>query len=278
MFDYQGRNMSKEGEFESKKESLLRVTKPKNKSMLNCSSFLTGMSREMRTQMNAIVSFSFLLNRKEYNNEEREEFCNQIFNCCEQIIGMVDNFLDTEIIDTGNSTTESGFYKPNKVLNELFSEFRETIKKNQFKDLIFVSENQSFNSDGYLINSNMVTRVIRNLFQNALSNTRTGYIKAGYYFRNNNLTFYILDSGQGYFKCKEFIQTEDMALSLAKFNDPYTAANLFLAQKLIQMMDGFLWIECNGLTGSGIYFSIPVHESSTPEKNTSKKSDTMITI
>ncbi len=38
----------------------------------------------------------------------------------------------------------------------------------------------------YLVDTNRVTRVIRNLFQNALSNTKSGYIKVGYYVRNGD--------------------------------------------------------------------------------------------
>ena len=63
-----------------------------NQSLINCTPILTGMSREMRTQMNAIVAFTFLLNNKEYCDEDREEFSNEIYNSCEQIISMFVNF------------------------------------------------------------------------------------------------------------------------------------------------------------------------------------------
>ena len=104
------------------------------------------------------------------------------------------------------------------------------------------------------------SRVIRSLFQNALLNTATGYIKIGYYFRDSNLIFYILDSGQGYLKCKEFLQTENLNESLSKHNDTCSAINLTLARKLVVLMGGTVWIENNGLLGTGLYFSIPVKE------------------
>ncbi len=49
-----------------------------------------------------------------------------------------------------------------------------------YRDVILVSENQLFSNAEYVIDMNRVTRVIRNLFQNALSNTKSGYIKVGY--------------------------------------------------------------------------------------------------
>jgi signal transduction histidine kinase len=228
--------------------------------------------------MHAIVAFSFLLNKKEYSEEEREEFSNQIYISCEQIISLFDNFLDSAIIDTGNSRTESGICNPDELFNNLFSEFRETLKKERYKDVILVSDNQTFQNSEFLIDTNRVTRVIRNLFQNALSNTKSGYIKVGYNIRNDKLTFFIQDSGQGYFKCREFLQSQDMIQSLSKFNDTFTAVSMALTRKLTQMMEGSIWIESNGLAGSAIYFSVPASSAVNAEDTMNKFSNTMSTI
>ena len=101
--------------------------------MINCPTILTGMSHEMRTHMNAIVAFSFLM--KEYcgNNSECEEYSNQILNSCEQLLGLFDSFLDSAIIDTGNSKADSRICKLDNLLDDLLSEFRETINKEGHK-------------------------------------------------------------------------------------------------------------------------------------------------
>ncbi|MBG0859030.1 MAG: HAMP domain-containing histidine kinase [Bacteroidales bacterium] len=250
-----------------------------NNSMINCLTILTGMSHEMRTHMNAIVAFSFLMNKDGYNNDEREEFSNQILSACEQLIGLFDNFLDSAIIDSGNSKADVKVRKLSNVLDDLLSEFRETMKKDGYKDLVLVAENSNSEAAEVFIDSNRVFRVLRNLFQNALKNTKSGYIKVGYYFRDNKLTFYVLDSGQGYFKCKEFLHTEDLNESLKKYNDTSSAVNLTLAKKLVQLLGGIIWIECNGMTGSGIYFSIPVKIAGSSEVSFDKYSNTtMIAI
>ena len=49
----------------------------------------------MRTHMNAIVAFSFLMKDNGCNDSEREEFSNQILSSCEQLIGLFDSFLDS---------------------------------------------------------------------------------------------------------------------------------------------------------------------------------------
>jgi K+-sensing histidine kinase KdpD len=246
--------------------------------MINCPTILTGMSHEMRTHMNAIVAFSFLMKENNCDNSEREEFSNQILNSCEQLIGLFDSFLDSAIIDAGNSKADLRICKLDNILDDLLSEFREEIRKEDSKDLELVTEIQFSNSTEVFIDKNRIFRVIRSLFQNSIKNTKSGYIKIGYFFRDDKLTFYVLDSGQGYFKCKEFLHTEDLNESLAQHNDTYTAINITLAKKLIQMLGGTIWIECNGLTGAGIYFSVPAKTIASSDININNYINTMIAI
>lgn len=247
-------------------------------SMINCETILTGISHEVRTHMNAIVAFSFLMGRDSCDNSEREEFSSQILLSCEQLIGLFDNFLDSAIIETGNSKADLKICKLNNMIDELLSEFREILKKEVQDDVMLVSETGITDDIEVIIDSNRVFKIIRSLFQNALKNTKSGYIKIGYYFREDKVTFYVLDSGQGYFKCKEFLHTEDLNESLSKYNDTVTAINLTLAKKIIHMLGGCLWIECNGITGTGIYFSIPVKVAESSDIKINKYISSMIAI
>lgn len=240
-----------------------------------CSTILTELSREMRTRMNAIVAFSYMMNKKEYCEHEREDFSNHIYTSCEQIISLFDNFLDSAIIDTGNSISEPGVVHTGKMFADLFTEFREILKRERTKDLLLVSDNFACQSPDCLFDANRVIRVIRNLFQIALRNTESGYIKVCYNIADGHLRFCITDSGQGYLKCREFIQSRDMSESLVKYNDIHLALSMALAGKLIRMMNGSLWIEHNGRTGSSIYFSIPVEAPSNHDNSINEFSSTM---
>ena len=247
--------------------------------MINSPTILQGLSHEVRTHMNAIVAFSYLMSRNGCNIEEREQFSDQILASCEQLIGLLDSFLDSAILDTGNSNSDYRICRFENIIDDLLSEFREIIKKDVYKDITLIAENGSSDeTKQVLIDTNRVFRVIRNLFQNALKNTRSGYIKIGYYLRDDKITFYVLDSGQGYFKCKEFLHTEDLNDSLTKYYDTSSAINLTLAKKLIQTLGGTTWIECNGLNGTGIYFSIPAKIVENPDIDINKYISTMIAI
>ena len=246
--------------------------------MTTCPTVLTGISHEMRTHMNAIVAFSFLMKDNACGDSEREEFSKQILNSCEQLIGLFDSFLDAAIIDTGNSKADSKIYKLDNLLDELLSDFREEMQKAGHENLELVTEIQFTNYLEVIIDKNKIYRIIRSLFQNSVKSTKSGYIKIGYFLRDDKVNFYVLDSGQGYFKCKEFLQTENLNESLQLHNDTYTAINITLAKKLIQMLGGTVSIECNGLTGTGIFFSIPVKQVVSSNLNLNKYVNTMIAI
>jgi len=246
--------------------------------MISCPTVLTGISHEMRTHMNAIVAFSFLMKDNCCNNSDRDEFSSQILTACEQLIGLFDSFLDSAIIDTGNSKADSKICRLDTFLDDLLSEFREELKKEGHKDIELVTEIQFSNSTEVNIDKNKIYRVIRSLFQNSIKNTKSGYIKIGYFLRDDKVNFYVLDSGQGYFKCKEFIQTEDLNESLILHNDTYTAINITLARKLVEMLGGTIFVECNGLTGTGVYFSVPAKLVVSSDININKYLNTMIAI
>jgi two-component system sensor histidine kinase/response regulator len=246
--------------------------------MINCPTILTGMSHEMRTHMNSIVAFSFLMNSGGCGDGERKEYSNQILKSCEQLMVLFDNFLDSAIIDTGNSSAEPRNCNIGIILDDLLSEFRVILKREDHRDLVLILENQANKQQEVLIDSNRISRVIRSLFQNALHNTKSGYIKIGYYFRDDNVTFYVLDSGSGYQKCLEFLNSNNLNESLRLHDDTSSAINLTLARKLITLMEGKVWVESNGPAGTGMYFSIPVREANAPKVSLNHYNNTRIAI
>ncbi len=255
-----------------------KVADPLKNIAINCPSIITGMSHEMRTYMNAIVAYSYLMKDNCCTNTDREEFSNQILSSCEQLISLFDSFLDSAIIDIGNTKADSKVCKLNNILDDLLSEFREILKREGHKEIDLLTENQIFDISEVILDKHRIFRVIRSLFQIALKNTKSGYIKIGCHFRDDIVTFYVLDSGQGYFKCKEFLHTEDLNESLVQHNDMQAAINLTLAKKLIHMLGGTIWIECNGLTGSGIYFAVPARSVNSSGIKITKYANNVIAI
>ncbi len=246
-------------------------------SLLHCRQLLTAMSRDMRNQLNAVVASAYLLNKKEYNDEEKEHFLNLIYESCDQVILLFDNYVESAISGSTNSVIESKICNPDKIFNDLFSEFREELKKEKSRELALVTERQPLKNSEYLIDIHRLTRIIKTLFQNSLRNTRSGYIKIGYSLTGNNLSLYILDSGEGYEQTKELLLESDLSLSLIKFKDPVSAINMILVRSLIKAMGGSYRVENNGISGTGIYIAIPVGNMN-HEDFTNNQTNTMLTL
>jgi signal transduction histidine kinase len=246
--------------------------------LMNCPAILTGMSHEVRTHMNSIVAFSFLLKDKSGDAAEREEYSNHILNSCEQLIDLFDTFLDSAIIEAGDTKVDLKKVNLNNVLDDLISEFRETMKKDIHKELELVTEIQFTDSAEILVDKDRINRIVRSLFYNSIKTTKSGYIKIGYYYKDNKLTIYILDSGQGYDKFNEFLQTNEIDKLVTGQDDTGTIINLSLARKLIHLLGGTLRAECNGLTGTGIYFSIPAKHFTISKQNENIYNNSMIAI
>jgi K+-sensing histidine kinase KdpD len=239
-------------------------------------SVLNGMSHEMRTQMNSIVSLAFLLKDNSLIGPERDEFINQIYLTCEQMIALFENYLESAIVDTAISKNDEISCSQNNLLDNLFSEFRELLRKGGKDDIELVTETQFSASHDIYIDKTRVYRILRCLFQNAVQNTDSGYIKIGYFSSENEVTFYVLDSGQGFLKTREFLHTNNLTDSLSQHQDLSSAVNITLAKKLIQFLRGSYSIKCNGTSGTGIYFSVPVRLHQKNEITINKYVNSMI--
>jgi signal transduction histidine kinase len=171
--------------------------------LLENRSVLSGMSHEMRTQMNAIVAFSYLINNNNISISERQEFTDYIINSCEQLVSLFDNFFDTAIIETGNSVNDLRSCNLNQHVDKLMSELRSIAAKSGKVDIELIHDECSACSREVFVDSDKVSRVIRALFYIALDSTDSGYIRIGHIIDKGSALFHILDSGHGYEKNQE---------------------------------------------------------------------------
>lgn len=226
--------------------------------MKDLNRLLTGLSQEIRSQMNLIVGFSFLIEQNYTNENENEGYSNQIYNSCNRIMWLFDSFLETAILDSCNTNMDIRKCNLNSILDKLNSDFRDMLKQETNNTKLLVSEvSCSCLSDIY-IDSVKLSKVIQTLFKNAVYNTKSGHIKFGHNFSHGNLTFYIMDPSHSHIKYEEFLYTDNLDKSLSKFDDPGSAINIMLAKKIVYMMGGKIWTDSPVSGGTGMYFSVPV--------------------
>lgn len=249
-YSHQVENTSKIKEVQGSQNSSVESS-----SILSCPTILTGLSHEVRTYMNSIVAFSFLQNSDSCTDIEKKEYNNHILNSCEQLITLFDNFLDSALIDNEDPGQNLARHKLSTILEKLSIDLNSSIRKFDKKGISLILDDKAEN-DEMVIDEEKINRVIKNLFYNALENTTSGYIKLGYKKRDNKVIFYVLDSGTGYTLNKELLSASSLTNYLVKHNNTFNTVGLILAQKLVSNMGGELWIEPNGVNGSGMYFSV----------------------
>ncbi|MCK7531044.1 MAG: ATP-binding protein [Marinilabiliales bacterium] len=105
------------------------------------------------------------------------------------------------------------------------------------------------------------TRIVSNLFRNALDNTFSGFIKIGCTFNDETITFYVKDSGQGFSRSSDLLLSDNPEIQHSDSQDTYSAMNLILARNLILALEGKIRVETNDAGGTSVFVSLPAKES-----------------
>lgn len=232
------------------------------------------MSQEIRSHMNSIVGFSFLL-EENCSCRENQGYSDQILSSCKQLIWFIESILDTAMIDKNDTQVNLKRCNLGNLLEESISEIRGMLSNNN-KKIDLISDNQFSDLSEVFIDSIKVNRIIQSLVQNAINNSKSGYVKVGYHLCDEEVTFYVHDSGQDHIKFEEFLNSDDIDGSLTKFFDTSSALNIILVKKIIQVLGGTIWVDCHDLTGTAVYFSIPAKVVKSSDISTNKYVNTSL--
>lgn len=229
--------------------------------MITQPNILAGVSHEVRTQMNSIVAFSYLINNSRFSENEKREFSEQIITSCEQLIGLFENFFDTAALESGSARENLRETDAGKLFESLTSDFRVLMRKKGKDKVILIQEDNLPERLMLRIDASRTARIINNLFRNALENTFSGFIRLGCTYCDETLTFYIKDSGQGFSRSSYLLLSDNPDTQYSDNQDTYSAMNLILARNLILALKGTIRIELNDAGGTSVFVSLPARES-----------------
>jgi K+-sensing histidine kinase KdpD len=226
--------------------------------MENSYKILTGISHEIRSQMTTIVGLAYLLESSAREGEKDINYSNEILNACDKLMGLFENYIDSSIMDLGNSRIAVKRCKLNSIINTVLPQFSEILERKKKKGLVLINENDLYDSTEVYIDLSKVIRAVHYLFQNAVTTVGSGYIRIGYTLIKDRVIFYILDTGQDFIKAKEYFNTAEMDISLMESGDINSAISITLAKRIVKLLGGNITIENHELTGTGFYMSFPV--------------------
>jgi len=224
------------------------------------SDFLSTMSHDMRTPLNAIIGMT-IIGKKAVNIEEKNRALSKIGEASSHLLGVINDVLDMAKIEAnklGLTLTEYNFEGMlQKVMNVV--NFRVDEKKQ------ILTVNVDKNIPHYIIgDEQLLVQAITNLMANAIKFTpKGGRISLDVYmFEKTADTFElrieVTDSGIGISPEQQeklfqpFVQVE------SETSREYggTGLGLIISKRIIELMDGRIWIESKTGCGAKFIFTI----------------------
>jgi signal transduction histidine kinase len=226
--------------------------------------FLSNISHELRTPMNAILGFSSLLNDQQLPHSKREEYVNHINQSSAKLLNVVEAMIDVSMIQTGQLKIRQEECFVNQFLTDIYHYFNVDRHRND-RHHIALLLNLGSKADDIMIHSDQfrLNQVITSLLSNAFKYTEKGVIEFGYQMDEgeDKITFFVTDSGKGVLqeKSKQIFESFEKGdeYEYGKGVDSGVGLGLTLSKGIIELMGGEIWVEDNVFKGSTFKFFIP---------------------
>lgn len=214
--------------------------------------FLANMSHEIRTPLNAIVGFSKLLVNAE-DLREKEQYSDIIDRNSELLLQLINDILDISKIEAGSLEFTNLPFDLGDLCRYLYNTYKS--RTNQGVTLVFDSKGMHLPVAG---DQTRISQVITNLITNACKFTEKGTIHFGFYIEQDQIHFYVKDTGKGIEK-EKYEVIFDRFIKLDNFVQG-TGLGLPICKMIIEKMNGKIWVESEKGKGSAFHFLIPYNK------------------
>lgn len=223
--------------------------------------FLSNISHEFRTPLNAVYGFSeFLKNNKTISAEDSDEYLSLIMQSAQRLISLMDNVINVSKIESKNISVVNTKFSLSNMLNEIIEHYRLDIKDKQ-KNIELNLFSQHPSKEVILESDETNIRTIfDNLMSNAVKFTDSGNIDVGFSIEaNKSITFMINDTGIGI----ENDQKNTIFELFRQSNGSHTrefggiGIGLTISHKIILLLGGYITLDSEKGKGSSFIFTIP---------------------
>lgn len=232
--------------------------------------FISNMSHEFKTPLNAILSLSRILLDKVDGDltTEQEKQVRFIKQAAENLSALINDLLDLAKIEAGKITVNVSQF----TIEDLFSGLRGVIRPLLTSPDVTLVFEEPVNLPQLVTDDGKVSQILRNLLSNAIKFTEKGEIRVGATLVNEgrDILFTVKDTGIG-------ISEGDIEKNFDEYTQVSkkkggTGLGLPISRNLAKILGGQLWAESTVGQGSTFYCRIPVVYSApeTAEKTEGK--------
>lgn len=223
--------------------------------------FLTNMSHEIHTPMNAILGFSSLLTDSTLDEKSRNKYIEVLIKSTEQLHRVISDIIKLSKIESGHINVNKTYFDINVLFQELMLLFGKQLFEAK-KSHINLEFNNHLESEQRMLvaDRNIIKQVLINLIDNSIKFTKNGSILFGCRLsKGNKLEFYVKDTGIGIEEehhktiFKRFRQIEGEERNKNKG----IGLGLPISKGMIEKIGGEMYVKSEVDKGANFYFAIP---------------------
>ncbi len=219
--------------------------------------FLANVSHEIRTPMNGILGFIEMLNDPETDPKDRAGYIDIVSKSGQRLLATIEDIIEISRIEAGLIELHDVETDLDETMDYQLSFFEAIAHE---KGLTLELQQHLTGQDAFIeIDSFKLDGILSNLLNNALKFTRSGGIYFGNTLKDNELLFYVKDTGIGIPKDRQEAIFQRFVQADLTSTRPYEGSGLGLAivKAYLDKMGGRIWVESEPGKGSTFYFTLP---------------------